>query len=336
MPIHILWGDDVAAIERESEKLIKQIITPEWASINLSRLDGDDPNHISQGLNEIRTEPFGNGGRLVIIKKSPFCNNCNNEVALLFEEAISLIPENTHLILQSSIKPDGRLRTTKTLKKLVKDNLVEEKIFLLPAIWDGPGQIALVERIAEELHLEIDPEAKSFLIEALGCDSSRIYSELQKVSLNANTSKIDIQTNYQKINLKIVSELIEGITTNSLEIGNYLLKDKIGDAIYRLDALIDSGEPPLRILSTLTGQIRGWLWVSLLQLEGENDVNIIAKAAGISNPKRIYIMRKQIQGENPEKFLKLLKSLLEIEASLKKGASAKDAFKDGLINQKII
>ena len=99
----------------------------------------------------------------------------------------------------------------------------------------------------------------------------------------------------------------------------------------RWDALIEAGEPALRIVATLTGQIRGWLWVSLLEQQGERDVAVIAKAAGIGNPKRIYVMRKQLQGRPPKRFLSLLGRLLEVEARLKRGAQPGDALRDGLL-----
>ena len=67
-----------------------------------------------------------------------------------------------------------------------------------------------------------------------------------------------------------------------------------------IDSLVDQGEPSLRIIATLTGQIRGSLWVCLLEEKGERDVSIIAKAAGISNPKRIYILRKQIKNRTSQ------------------------------------
>jgi DNA polymerase-3 subunit delta len=84
-------------------------------------------------------------------------------------------------------------------------------------------------------------------------------------------------------------------------------------------------------VATLCGQIRGWLWVSLLDQQGENDVNAIAKAAGIGNPKRIYVMRKQIRGRPPARFLALLRQLLEVEAALKRGSDPGDAFRDGFL-----
>ena len=158
------------------------------------------------------------------------------------------------------------------------------------------------------------------LVEAIGTDSARLESELRKLSLR-DTS----------ISAARVQELVGGRSTNALAVGDALLEGNPGEAIARWDALIEAGEPALRIVATLTGQIRGWLWVSLLEQQGERDVAVIAKAAGIGNPKRIYVMRKQLQGRPPKRFLSLLGRLLEVEARLKRGAQPGDAFRDGLL-----
>ena len=58
---------------------------------------------------------------------------------------------------------------------------------------------------------------------------------------------------------------------------------------------------------------------------------VIAKAAGIGNPKRIYVMRKQLQGRSSQRCLSLLGRLLNVEVALKRGAQPGDAFRDGLL-----
>ena len=336
MPIHLLWGDDSAAIDRAVENLINQVIDPVWSSINFSRLDGADNEQASRALEEVRTPPFGNGARLVLVKRSPYCNSCASDLAQSFEDVLELIPRQTHLVLSNANKPDGRLRTTKALQTLIKKNEAHELRFILPAIWDGAGQKALVERTAKELDLELASEATSLLVEAIGNDSARLASELKKMALLANTqiNKTNTDPKNTFISAETVQALIDGMATNALQIGESLLAENIGEAIARIHALLGKGEPALRILATLTSQVRGWLWVSLLAQQGENDVAVIAKAAGIANPKRIYVMRKQLQGRQPTQFLDLLGSLLEIEAALKKGVMPADAFKDGLISDK--
>ena len=334
MPIHLFWGDDQASIDHAIKTLIEEIIEPNWSSINLTRLDGSNHLQASQALEEARTPPFGIGGRLVLLQRSPFCNNCPAELTLSFEKALELIPEQSHLVLSNPNKPDARLKTTKTLQRLIKQKQAKESHFILPAMWDMQGQKKLIERIANNLGLALEPEASQALIDAIGTDSYRLSSELEKLALHAqgkqcsenSTNKLTV------ISLNSVNELIRGMATNSLQIGEMLLAGNYGEAIAKLDALLEAGEPALKITATLTGQIRGWLWVSMLDKQGERDVSVIAKAAGINNPKRIYVIRKQLQGQQPKHFLKLLSSLLEVDASLKMGALPRNAFQDALLD----
>ena len=333
MPIQLIWGEDTAASERAIDSFTNEVIDPLWTSMNLSRFDGLDIAQTKQALEECCTPPFGDGCRVIVLRRSPICNNCPSEISQIFEEIIDLIPHKTFLILNNPNKPDKRLKSTKLLEKLIKSKQVIEKSFILPSVWDKSGQKAFINRTAEELQLNLTQDATLSLIEAIGNDSGRLTSELKKLALfvEARNEHKNINTSSQIITAKNVNELIQGKTTNSMEIGNNILNKEIGKAISLLDILLDTGEPPLRILATLTGQVRGWLWVSLLEKEGERDVNKISKAAGIANPKRIYIIRKQIQGKTLEHFLRLLNQLLEIEASLKRGTFAKHAFRDGLL-----
>ena len=219
--------------------------------------------------------------------------------------------------LSSPNKPDARLRTPQALKAIA-----QEKSFVLPAIWDGAGQLELVQRSAEALGLQLERAAAEALAESVGNDSSRLAAELEKLSIYCNG---------QPISAAAVAALGGGQHHTSLQVGEALLNGQLGEAIGQLDALIAANEPPLRLVASLTSQLRGWLWVSLLDRQGEQDVAVIAKAAGIGNPKRIYVMRKQLRGRKPDALLKLLARLLEVEAALKLGANPGDAFRDGFL-----
>ena len=91
--------------------------------------------------------------------------------------------EQCHLVLVNAAKPDGRLKTTKALQKLVKSGEAKERSFQLPAIWDGSGQVDLVQRTAQELGLKLQPDAAQALSDAIGSNSTRLASELEKLSL---------------------------------------------------------------------------------------------------------------------------------------------------------
>ena len=330
MPIHLLWGDDEAARSRAVEALVAERTDPAWQSINLARLDGNDAAQASQALEEARTPPFGGGDRVVVLQRSPFCNQCPAELAEQLEAALPLVPANCHLVLVSSGKPDARLRTTKALQKLVKTGEAREQSFQLPAVWDGAGQIELVQRTARELGLQLEPAAAEALSDAIGSDSARLASELEKLALYVGAQP-GTKTPQPPITAAAVEALVGSHATNALQVGDALLAGHPAEAVALVDALLVANEPALRIVATLCGQIRGWLWVSLLDQQGESDVNAIAKAAGIGNPKRIYVMRKQIRGRKPARFLALLRQLLEVEAALKRGSEPGDAFRDGFL-----
>jgi DNA polymerase-3 subunit delta len=320
MPIHLYWGDDEAARSRAVEGLVEQLVDPAWATINLSRLDGNDTGQALQSLEEARTPPFGTGARLVVLQRSPFCSQGPAELAERLEASLPLIPDSCHLVLVSTGKPDARLRTTKALKKLA-----EEKSFALPAIWDGEGQLELVHRTAQALGLRLDNAAAEALAEAIGSDSARLASELEKLALYAASSAP------APITAAAVEALVGGRSTSSLAVGDALLASRPAEAIALVDALLAANEPALRIVAALTSQVRGWLWVTLLEAQGEQDVAVIAKAAGIGNPKRIYVMRKQLRGRKPAALLTLLGQVLEVEVALKRGADPGEAFRDGFL-----
>ena len=323
MPIHLYWGDDEAARSRAVDGLVGQLVDPAWASINLSRLDGNDTSQALQALEEARTPPFGAGARLVLLQRSPYCSPGPAELAEQLEASLSLIPETCHLVLVSPGKPDARLRSTKALRKVA-----EEKSFLLPAIWDGEGQVDLVQRTAAELGLRLEPAAAEALAEAIGSDSARLASELEKLALYAIASESGQPA---PITAAAVEALVGGRSTSALAVGDALLAGQGAEAIARADALLAANEPALRIVAALTSQIRGWLWVSLLEQQGEQDTAVVAKAAGIANPKRIYVMRKQLRGRRPGHLLTLLTQVLEVEAALKRGAEPGEAFRDGFL-----
>ena len=324
MPIHLFWGDDEAARNRAVDALIQQVCDPSWQSINLTRLDGNDQGQAAQALAEARTPPLGAGDRVVLLQRSPFCNQCPADLASQLEANLGQIPDHCHLVLVNGAKPDARLRTTKALK-----GVAEERSFNLPAVWDGAGQVELVNRTAREMGLAIEQAAAEALAEAIGSDSARLASELEKLSLYAGTGKAGGPG--APITAAAVAALVGSHATSSLQVGDALLAGQSAEAIALVEQLLEVNEPALRIVAALSSQIRGWLWVSLLDAQGEQDVAVIAKAAGIGNPKRIYVMRKQIRGRPPGRFLRLLGQLLEVEAALKRGSEPGDAFRDGFL-----
>ena len=274
MPIHLIWGDDYEASNREIDEIVNTVIDPSWKSFNYSQIDGNDPKQNLRALEEVQSAPLGNGGRVILVRRSPFCNGCSIDLASKLEQAIKLIPENTHLILNNSNKPDKRLRTTKLIEKNIKSNILStEKSFILPLPWDINGQRNLVKNILNKLNLKMNHETIDLIIESIGSDSSLINTELQKLSLLSEAMNEDSNQNQARnISKELVKKLIQNNSNNALEISNLLLKGERIRALSKIQSLLKNGEPALRLISLLTGQSRGWVWVHLLDSQGKQDV----------------------------------------------------------------
>ncbi|MEB3317047.1 MAG: DNA polymerase III subunit delta, partial [Cyanobacteriota bacterium] len=260
MPIHLYWGDDEAARGRAVEQLVESVLDPAWAAMNLSRLDGQDGEQARRALEEARTPPLGAGERVVVLQRSPFCAACPPPLAEALEACLPAIAEHTHLVLVSGGKPDARLRTTKALRAVA-----EERSFPLPASWDGAGQLELVRSAAKELGLTLEERAAEALAQAIGSDSARLASELEKLRVYGG----------ERITVSAVHALVGGRSSTALAVGEALLAGRPAEAIALVDALLEAGEPALRIVASLSSQIRGWLWVALLEARGEQDVATI-------------------------------------------------------------
>ena len=90
MPIHLIWGDDYEACNREIEEIIQTVIDPSWKSFNYSQIDGNDQKQNFRALEEVQSAPLGSGGRVVLVRRSPFCNGCSAELANKLEKTINL------------------------------------------------------------------------------------------------------------------------------------------------------------------------------------------------------------------------------------------------------
>ena len=72
--------------------------------------------------------------------------------------------------------------------------------------------------------------------------------------------------------------------------------------------------------------------VKLLHNSGEQDLSKICKIANISNPKRIFFIRKKVNKISSNFLLNLMSNLLDIDASLKRGNNPINVFIENLIN----
>ncbi|BBL86208.1 DNA polymerase III, delta subunit (chromatophore) [Paulinella micropora] len=314
MPVYFYWGDDEVAALAAVDDFIRQVVDPCWVDANVTRLDGADRNHIKRALEESITPPFGTQSRVVVFRCNSFSTEHDNGFISQLETCSKLIPQKCHLILLSLKKPDP-----KSIIGKVFNQIAEEKSFILPAKWNRSGQIKRIQEIADSIGLFISTHIAEELNNAIQGESIDVANEIEK---------LDLYSTARAITSESIHTLIKSQITSVEEIIKLLLENKSGEAITLIDILLDKDESAIKIVVSLTKLVRIWLWISLFTQQGENNIEKIAKMTNIINPKRIYVIRKQLTDYSSEALIHLLKQLSMIEMALKQGMPSKDAFRD--------
>ena len=226
MPIQILWGNDLNAQNTFIQKLIDKEVSKEWKEINVTNLNGDDDEQVNKAFDEILTPPFGDGYRIVTLKNNPIFTTKNEDLRIKLEKIHNNIPSNTYFILQNTKKPDSRLKSTKFLQKLIKNNLAKEQSFSLPEIWDYEGQKRYLEDSANAMNIKIDKNAAELIIDSVCNDSFKLINELakSKTYLSAVSSDSNSQLFLKSIDVK---KIFSDHQSNIFKIIDLLLQKKL-------------------------------------------------------------------------------------------------------------
>ncbi|MFN7515903.1 MAG: DNA polymerase III subunit delta [Dolichospermum sp.] len=309
MPIYVYWGEDDFAMEKAIVTLRERVLDPLWASFNYTSFPPEQTDSIVQALNQVMTPPFGAGGRFVWLMNTTISQNCPDHILAELQRTVKVIPPDSTLLLTSRNKPDERLKSTKLLKQFA--TFCE---FPLIPPWKTELLVQSVQQAAQTLGLKLNPLVVELLAESVGNDTRLLYNELEKLRLYTQNSRKTLDVN-------IVSELVRNTTQNTLQLATAIRTGDTPKALGILNDLSNSAEPGLRIVATLIGQFRTWLLVKMMMETGERNPQAIAQFAEITNPKRIYFIQQEVKSLPLKQLILALPVLLELEVSLKQGAS---------------
>lgn len=308
MPIYLYWGDDEFAIAQAIKTLRQQVLDPAWESFNFDKLAGESADAVTQALNQVMTPPFGSGGRLVWLVNTTLGQRCPDEVLADLERTLPLVPETTTLLLTMAAKPDGRLKSSKFLQKVAK---VQE--FNRVDAWKTDAIAKSVRQTAQAQGIQLTDEAVDLLVEAIGNDTRRLQTELEKLQLYAGGTG-------RSLTAEDVTALVTTTTQSSFKLAAAIREGQTGTALDMVVDLLQQNEPPLLIVASLVKQFRTWVWIKVMLEAGERDDQAIAQAAEIGNPKRLYFLKPEVRNLSLPALLQSLSVLLELEAGLKRGA----------------
>ena len=309
MPIYVYWGEDDFAMEKAIVILRERVLDPLWTSFNYTSFPPEQADSIVQALNQVMTPPFGAGGRFVWLINTSISQNCPDHILAELQRTVKVIPPESTLLLTSRNKPDERLKSTKLLKQFATFC----EFPLIPA-WKTELLVQSVQQAAQTVGVKLNPLVVELLAESVGNDTRLLYNEVEKLRLYTQSSRKPLDVN-------IVSELVRNTTQNTLQLATAIRTGDTPKALGILNDLSNSAEPGLRIVATLIGQFRTWLLVKMMMETGERNPQAIALAAEVTNPKRIYFIQQEVKSLPLKQLILALPVLLELEVSLKQGAS---------------
>ncbi|MEA5533129.1 DNA polymerase III subunit delta [Crocosphaera sp. XPORK-15E] len=310
MGIYLFWGEDDFAIAQGVKKLQDRVLDPSWIQFNYHTIPGDQPQATVDALNQAMTPVFGLGGRLVWVVESTLCQHCPEDILTQLQRILPALPETAHLLFTSSKKPDRRLKSTKLLEKYAE---IKEYSPISP--WKTEELVNQVKQVAQEIGVKLTPRAIELVAESVGNNSRQLWNDLEKLRLYGEGEK-------NPLDLDIIELLVNSNTQNSLQLAQGIRNGNQAQVLQLISELISRNEPALRIVATLVGQFRTWAIIKLQIEAGEKDNKVIASAADISNPNRLYFLRQELQNLSGKQLLATLPILLELESSLKRGGEA--------------
>ncbi|HEY9783650.1 MAG TPA: DNA polymerase III subunit delta [Leptolyngbyaceae cyanobacterium] len=307
MPIYFYWGEDEFTLQKAVTSLRDRILDPQWSSFNYSQLAPEQPNAVIEALDQVMTPPFGTGSRLIWLVNTTICQHCGEDVLTELKRTLPVVPDTSVLLLTCRSKPDGRLKSTQLLQ-----NYASFEEFSLISPWDTKQLLQQVQKAAASVGVKLTQRSVELVVESVGNDTRQLYSEMEKLLLYA-------RDNRQPLDVDVVAELVRGNNQNSLQLAAAIRSGDVSKALLLVAQLIDRNEPGLKIVATLIGQFRTWLWVKLMMNDGERSDRAIALAAEVSNPKRIYFLQQEVKQLSLGQLVSTLPLLLELEVSLKQG-----------------
>ncbi len=300
--ITLLVGDDQYAIRKKLTSF-KSALDPAWTAFNYHRFP---QSSLSDAIDCALTIAFGTlKAKLIVVEDCNFKQFDDKMLKTL--SLLPQIPDFSHLVFVAP-SIDKRLKVSKFL---ISHGLLLEFMLLPP--WRTDLIAQSISAQAKSVKLLIDSNTVDYLALAIGNDSARAESELQKLAIYGSG---------RRLTKAEVEALVPSQTQNSLQLALAIRENDCKKAMTLLDELLARAEFPLVICATLSTQFRTWLWVKAAIENGVKLDSEIAKVCQIANPKRVYFLKKEVAETSELALTQAVTLLLELEVSLKRGAGA--------------
>lgn len=311
-PLYLLFGTESFFINETKQLLIKHALDEDESDFNFSAYDLEE-TPIEVVLEDAETLPFLGDRRLILLHNPVFLtaektkekveHNLSKLEAYLKHPA----PFTVLVFIAPYEKLDERKKLTKELKKTAVT--FESKKLSQPELKKWIQERASLHQV------QITDGAADRMIELVGANLFMLTSEMDKMSLYANESKL------------IDEGIVEGLASKSLEQNIFTLIDKVvsrnvQDALRIYYDLLKQNEEPLKILAIIAGQFRLIYQVKELARRGYGQQQM----AGFlkTHPYRVKLAAGHAKQFSDEELTKMIDLLADADYQMKTGGMNKE------------
>lgn len=260
-PVSVLFGDEPFLKGEAARSLVRAALGGGEDDLSLSRMDGAAES-AARVFDEVRTLPFLSKRRVVVVDPADEFVTKNREA---LETYVAKPSRSGMLILSVKSWPSN----TKLYKAVDKTGLAVD----CKAPRESETPAFLVQLTKARHGLTLEPDAARLMVELVGPEVGLLASELDKLAAFVGTRS--------KIGREDVAKMVGSGRVE--EIWKVIDEATLGDApgaLKHLDALLDAGEPPIKILAAMTSSLLKTHHAGMLRLRGRNPREA-AEEAGI-------------------------------------------------------
>lgn len=235
-----------------------------------------------------------------------------------FEKALAeyapLLPETTALVLLIDEALDANnplLKAAQTHGKVIQSTLPK-----------GPALENWIARRAKSIGVAISPDAAAMLANFIGSQLRLLANELDKLATYVGERKTITADDVRKLSAQVQEARIFDLT-------DAIAQRNRKQALDLLHELLTDGEPPLRLISTITSQVRSLLLVKELTQKGMRGPQIAA-TIGIA-PFIVDKALRQVGKFSLSQLERAYRQLLATDAALKRSRMTPEMALDLLI-----
>jgi len=175
--IYVIAGKETSLVNAECDRLLDKLLVPAERTTGLLNVDADRIAAV-EVMDELRTLPFLTSRRIVVLRNADKFISANRELLETYFDN----PSPTGVLVMTAGSFDSRTRLAKMLPKVGQLISVSQ-----PSAAQLPGRL---RQYALEAHAKsLQSQASELLIELVGEELTRLYSEIDKLALFATDRK---------------------------------------------------------------------------------------------------------------------------------------------------